>query len=70
MLRYCKHPSSRFDTNVDIYIEKVAKDCVKSVADFNTHYEGCPYAHKPAEVPEDVRDILANQHVYTGLIFR
>lgn len=44
-------------------MEKVEKDCTKSVDDFSKHYEGCPYAHTLQEVPDEVKDVLASQTV-------
>jgi hypothetical protein len=44
-------------------MEKVEKDCQKSIDDFNKHYEGCPYAHSLQEVPDDVKEVLNSQAV-------
>lgn len=47
-------------------MEKVEKDCTKSVDDFGKNYENCPYAHSPQEVPEDVKEVLSHQSVDYG----
>ena len=44
-------------------MDKVEKECLKSVEDFGKHYEGCPYAHSLQEVPEDVKGVLQSQTV-------
>ena len=48
-------------------MEKVDKDCIKSLEEFNKHYEGCPYSHTPLEVPEDVKQVLGLQTVDSSL---
>lgn len=49
-------------------MEKVEKDCVKSIDDFGKNYDGCPYAHTLQEVPEDVKEVLSSQSVFALLI--
>lgn len=44
-------------------MDKVEKDCLKSVDDFGKHYDGCPYAHSPKEVPAEVTEVLQSQAV-------
>jgi hypothetical protein len=48
-------------------MEKVEKDCLKSVDDFGKHYDGCPYAHTLQEVPDDVKEVLHSQTVYFSI---
>ncbi len=47
-------------------MEKVHKECLASQAEFDQHYEGCPYAHQPTEVPEDVKAVLMSTTVGGG----
>jgi hypothetical protein len=55
--------NSRFENNSDGFLEKVEKDCKKSAAEFQIHYEGCPYKHEVQEIPANVKKVLADEHV-------
>ena len=47
-----------FDDNSEEFFNRVQDDCERSSAEFDNHYDACPYKHKRQEVPDDVMKLL------------
>lgn len=52
--------ASLFQSDPLEYLQRCTRDSEASVAEWDKHYQGCPYAHKSTEVPQDVMDILSS----------